>query len=78
MVTRFCLLSVYSTWWHWAVYCCPFSVIKVNQNVYKKTWMDVVFREMTIFMKLMHFQVRFLYTFSSIIFHFGNVCQTRL
>ena len=31
MVVRFSLLTAYRTWWYWAVYICPFSVIVVNQ-----------------------------------------------
>ena len=27
------LLTAYRTWWYWAVYICPFSVIVVNQFV---------------------------------------------
>ena len=30
MVVRFSLLTAYRTWWYWAVYICPFSVIVVN------------------------------------------------
>ena len=30
MVIRFSLLTAYRTWWYWAVYICPFSVIVVN------------------------------------------------
>ena len=31
MVVRFSLLTAYRTWWYWAVYICPFSVIVVNR-----------------------------------------------
>ena len=30
MVILFSLLTAYRTWWCWAVYICPFSVIVVN------------------------------------------------
>ena len=30
MVIRSSLLTAYRTWWYWAVYICPFSVIVVN------------------------------------------------
>ena len=31
MMAGFSLLTSYRTWWYWAVYICPFSVIVVNQ-----------------------------------------------
>ena len=35
MVVRFSLLTAYRTWWYWAVYIRPFSVIVVYQVVNK-------------------------------------------
>ena len=72
MVIRSSLLTAYRTWWYWAVYICPFSVIVViNRNRSGRY-------ETIIFVKLTQFYVRYLYTLSSFIFLFHIIGQNRL